>query len=208
MKKILVIVTVALATTFCACTNSSTSTNSNEDTLTAEAADAIVDEDLSQLLDEIAGDVEAQDADALQSSVEAFKARIQALINAGNVSVAQKYLESLKGYLVTNKEQVEAISATVAESAETTVESLVQKVANLPSDVAKTAQDAAEDIANAAVNKANETVELLKKLLMQPRRKQKQKLKKLWKHRSRKQAKPLMHSSKRQTTLSTRLPMM
>ena len=41
MKKILVIVTVALATTFCACTNSSTSTNSNEDTLTAEAADAI-----------------------------------------------------------------------------------------------------------------------------------------------------------------------
>ena len=67
MKKILVIVTVALATIFCACTNSSTSTNSNEDTLTAEAADAIVDEDLSQLLDEIAGDVEAQDADALQS---------------------------------------------------------------------------------------------------------------------------------------------
>ena len=162
MKKLSVIVSVALATTFCACTNSSTSANSDQDTMTTAEVDAIVDEDLSELLDEIAGDVEAQDADALQSSIEAFKARIQALINAGNDAVAQKYLESLQGFLTTNKEQVAAISTTVAESAETTVENLVQKMANLPLDVAKTAQDAAEDVANAAVNKANETVNAAK----------------------------------------------
>lgn len=161
MKKILVIVYVALAATFCACTNSNTSANSDQDT-TAVDVNAIVDQDLAELIEEISADVEAQDADALQSSIEAFKARIQALINAGNGAVAEKYLLALKDYLETNKTEVEAISATVTESAETSIASLVEKLANLPVDVAQTANEAAENVVNATIDKAQVKADAVK----------------------------------------------
>ena len=163
MKKIIVLVAVtfAISATFCAC-NGSTSANTDQDSTATEDIEAIVDEDLNELMEEITADVEAKDAPALQSSIEAFKARIQALINAGNVEVAQKYLQSIQEFLLTNKEEVTAISSTVAESADASIADLVQKVAALPLDVAEGATEAAEGVANAAVDKANETVEATK----------------------------------------------
>ncbi len=186
MKKIIVMVAVAIAftATFCAC-NGSTSANTDQDS-TSTDVEAIVDEDLNELIEEITADVEAKDAPALQSSIEAFKARIQALINAGNVEVAQKYLQSLQDFLETNKEEVTAISSTVAESTELTIADLVQKAANLPLDVAESATDAAEGVVDAAAdateaakkeaeNKANEAVEAQKQKANEAIEAQKQK---------------------------------
>lgn len=163
MKKIIVLatMTIAISAIFCAC-NGSTSANTDQDSKETADVEAIVDEDLNELMGEISADVEAKDASALQSSIEAFKARIQALINAGNGEVAQKYLQSLQEFIETNKEEVTAISATVAESADASIADLVQKVAALPLDVAEGATKAAEGVANAAADKANEAVEATK----------------------------------------------
>ena len=199
MKKIIVLatMTIAISAIFCAC-NGSTSANTDQDSKETADVEAIVDEDLNELMGEISADVEAKDASALQSSIEAFKARIQALINAGNGEVAQKYLQSLQEFLETNKEEVTAISATVAESADASIADLVQKVAALPLDVAEGATKAAEGVANAAANKANEAVQKLQRLMprTKPTRQSMQRSRRLTKQSTHRSRKPTMQSTK------------
>lgn len=160
MKKTLVMVMAAAAISFTSCVNGNKATATDE--TDSIKVNAVIDNDLEDLLSEISGGVEALDGDALESSIEAFKARIQALINAGNGEVAQKYIDAFKQYVETNKEQITAISTEATEEAETTLADLVQKAANLPKEVVGTAKTAAEGIANDAVDKVNEEVEKAK----------------------------------------------
>jgi len=148
MKKIYLAVMATAVFMLSACNGTSTSNQSDVD---STAVEEIVDNDLQDLLGEISANVEAGDVDALSSSIEAFNARIQALINAGNGATVKKYLDAFTSYVETNKEEISNISADVAEKAQTTVSDLATKAANLPTEIAEEAQEAAEGIVDEAV---------------------------------------------------------
>ncbi|MCR5132013.1 MAG: hypothetical protein K6C10_11220 [Prevotella sp.] len=159
MKKVLFAV-AALAFTFASCGNKTNApaeavVDSTEVALEEanEAADATVAE-LSTLLD-------GKDAGALQTALEAVKAKVAEFI-AKNPVVAKEYLAKVQNFLKENADKVKAlvgdnaaVGAAVAALTDTSAESIVDGLVSNLTD----AKDAAVDAAADAVDGAKEAVE-------------------------------------------------
>jgi gas vesicle protein len=165
MKKVFVMVMVACAMTLASCDGGNSSTSENDSTAVeaAEATEAAVNQDLEDIQGEIEEGIATGQGDAVLSSIEAYKAKIAALIKAGDTATAQKYIDKLKEYVENNKETINSVSEEVSQSATTTLADLANQIAAVPSQVKNAAEDAAEGVVNdakeAVKSKVDETVE-------------------------------------------------
>ncbi len=146
--------------------NSSTSENDSTSVEAVEGAEvkvAAVNQDLEDIQGEIEEGIATGQGDAVLSSIEAYKAKIAALIKAGDVATAQKYIDKLKEYVENNEETINSVSADVTKSAATTLADLANQIAAVPSQVKNAAENAAEGVVNdakeAVKSKVDETVE-------------------------------------------------
>ncbi|MCQ2111787.1 MAG: hypothetical protein MJY95_00400 [Bacteroidaceae bacterium] len=176
MKKIFVAIMAIAAVAFSSCTNFSEKTEETvcDSTEVCEEVNEEAVAQLDELVTEIADGVEAEDANAVKSSIDYLKAKIQEFINAGDKATAQKYIDALKNCVESNKAKIAAISPELATAAETTVSDVVAKIAGVPAEVANEATEVAAEVANdakaaaeakveetkaAAVEKANEAID-------------------------------------------------
>ena len=188
MKKILVLALAMVAISFASCGNKAQK-NAEE---IIDSTEAVV-EDVNAAADEaiaaLSEQIEKNDASALQTALEAIKAKVASFI-AANPELAKEYLGKVQGFL---KENADKIKAVIGDNA--AISSLVDGISNLPSEsvdalmgagdalkalgidaTAKAADavegakdavegakdaavDAVKDAKDAAVNKANEAVE-------------------------------------------------
>lgn len=157
MKKMFVIVMAVAAVAFTACTG-----GNKEAEATDETEVAAVDQELTDNIDELDAALEAEDGDAVQQSIEAFKAKIAELIAQGKTELAQQWSEKLQQFVEENKAKIEALSPELATVAQSAVSEVVSKVAALPAAAVETANeaaDAAKGAAADAVDAANQAVE-------------------------------------------------
>ncbi len=168
MKKLFVMVMVACGMTLVSCSGGSSSSSENDSDSVAvqvedEAGAAKVNQDLEDIEGEIEEGVASGQGDAVLSSIAAYKAKIQALIKAGDVATAQKYIEKLNNFIKENQETINSVGSGVAESATNTVADLLNQVAAIPSDVSQTAKEVGENVVSetkeAATQKVNDVVE-------------------------------------------------
>ncbi len=143
------------------------SSSSDADSVTVEAEEvpeaAKVNQDLEDIEGEIEEGVASGQADAVLSSIAAYKAKIQALIKAGDAATAQKYIDKLNDFVKENQETINSLGSGVSESATKTVTELVEQVTAIPSNVSQTAKEVGEEVVSetkeAATQKVNEVVE-------------------------------------------------
>lgn len=157
MKKMFVIVMAIAAVTFTACTG-----GNKEAEATEETEVAVVDQELTDNIDELDAALEAEDGDAVQQSIEAFKAKIAEFIAAGKTELAQQWSEKLQQFVEEHKAKLEALSPEIATVAQSAVSEVISKVAAVPTAAVETANeavDAAKDAAAGAVDAANQAVE-------------------------------------------------
>ena len=128
MKKFFVMAIAVAAMTFASCGNDAKkpveATPVDSAALITEEATAAADDAISQL----SATLESKDASALQTALEAVKAKVAEFI-AKNPAIAQEYLAKVQGFL---KENADAVKAIVGSNA--TIAGLVDGIAAIPSE--------------------------------------------------------------------------
>ena len=161
MKKLFVMVCAVAAMALTSCNSGQTNAGADADSTNVEATEDIE----SAVKEEIAGiaeSVEAGDQEAIQTKIEAIKAKVQSLIDEGKLEEAQKYAEKFKVFLEENQEKIAAVSPALGELASTVSSNatgIVSAAAAALDATANGAKDAATDIANEAVDAANAKVD-------------------------------------------------
>ncbi|MBQ9637407.1 MAG: hypothetical protein IJV36_05880 [Prevotella sp.] len=177
MKKILFVVAAA-AFTFASCGNKTNAPEAVVDSteVVAEEANAAADEAISNLTQLLDG----QDASALQTAIEAIKAKAAELV-AVNPEIAKEYVAKVQNFLKENADKVKAlvgdnaavntaVAALTAVSADDVVSGFLSTVGDAAGNAVEGAKEAVEgakdaaaqaveDAKNAAADKANEAVE-------------------------------------------------
>ena len=127
MKKLFVFAFAAIAISFASCVNNKPAQAPEEviDTVEAEI-DAQAEAEAS--INALKENMEAKDASAFQTALEAIKAKVAEFI-AKNPAIAQEYLAKVQGFL---KENADAIKSFVGTNA--AVASLVDGIAAIPSE--------------------------------------------------------------------------
>ena len=170
MKKILVMALAVVAISFASCGNKAQQKVEE----VADSTEAVV-EDVNAAAEEaisaLSEQIEKKDAGALQTALEAIKAKVASFI-AANPELAKEYLGKVQGFL---KENADKIKAVVGDNA--AINSLVAGITALPTesvdalmgagdalkalgiDATAKAADAVKDAKDAAVDKANEAVD-------------------------------------------------
>lgn len=155
MKKILVLALAMVAISFASCGNKAQK-NAEE---IIDSTEAVV-EDVNAAADEaiaaLSEQIEKNDASALQTALEAIKAKVASFI-AANPELAKEYLGKVQGFL---KENADKIKAVIGDNA--AISSLVDGISNLPSesvDALMGAGDALKALGIDATAKAADAVE-------------------------------------------------
>ena len=176
MKKILVLALAMVAISFASCGNKAQK-NAEE---IIDSTEAVV-EDVNAAADEaiaaLSEQIEKNDASALQTALEAIKAKVASFI-AANPELAKEYLGKVQGFLISSlvdgisnlpSESVDALMGAgdalkalgidATAKAADAVEGAVEGAKDAVEGAKDAAVDAVKDAKDAAVNKANEAVE-------------------------------------------------
>ena len=125
MKKIFVMIAVAMTVGLASCGNKNGAQASDQqDTEMASAADATIENATA----EIAAQLEAGDASKLQQAIQAAKEKVQELLQ-DNPEMAKEYLTKVQNYL---KETAERVKAVVGDNA--VVQTAVSALTDMPVD--------------------------------------------------------------------------
>ena len=171
MKKVFFMVFSAAAITFASCGNKTGNAPEVDTTAVdsveavAEEANAAADEAISNLTTLLDG----KDANALQSAIEAIKAKAAELL-AKNPEVAKEYLTKVQDFLKENSDKVKtlvgnnaavgaAVSALTSASADDVISGLSSAIGDVKSagaDAVEGAANAADAVKNAAAEKVND----------------------------------------------------
>lgn len=141
MKKFFIIAMAVFALTIASCTNGQkANSDETEQTVLATATDAI------------AAAIEAGDASAIQTAVEAVKAKAAELL-ADNPEVAKEYLTKVQQFLKENAEKVtaivgenEAVKAVVGAVTDAPVEQVIDGLAAFVGQAETAAQETADGV--------------------------------------------------------------
>lgn len=171
MKKILVMALAVVAISFASCGNKAQQKVEE----VADSTEAVV-EDVNAAAEEaisaLSEQIEKKDAGALQTALEAIKAKVASFI-AANPELAKEYLGKVQNFL---KENADKIKALVGENAalssaiaaisdvepDAVVSGLLEQVGDAAEDAKEAAAGAAEDAKEAAADKANEVKDAAK----------------------------------------------
>ena len=130
MKKILVMALAVVAISFASCGNKAQQ-KVEEVAEVADSTEAVV-EDVNAAAEEaisaLSEQIEKKDAGALQTALEAIKAKVASFI-AANPELAKEYLGKVQGFL---KENADKIKAVVGDNA--AINSLVAGITALPTE--------------------------------------------------------------------------
>jgi len=156
MKKIFVVAFAALAICFASCNNKAT--NAAE-----EAVDsvAMVQQEADDIIGQLTQQLEAKDANAIESALQAVQEKIAELVNI-NPDLAKAYVTKVQDFLKTNAESIKTVvgekAAAAAALTALTGASTDDIVSTAINAAKESAVDAAKDAAKEAVNGAVEDV--------------------------------------------------
>jgi hypothetical protein len=188
MKKLFVFAFAAIAISFASCVNNKPA-QAPEEVIDSVEAEIDAQAEAEASINALKENMEAKDASAFQTALEAIKAKVASFI-AANPELAKEYLGKVQGFL---KENADKIKAVVGDNA--AINSLVAGITALPTEsvdalmgagdalkalgidatakaadavegakdavegAADAAADAVKDAKDAAVDKANEAVD-------------------------------------------------
>jgi len=162
----MVIAVVAL--TFASCGNQNKNGAPVEDTTAIDTVAVLMDEanqEADAMISGLAENLEAKDASAFQTALEAVKAKIAEYV-AKNPEVAKAYMTKVQNFLKENADKVKAVvgnnaavTAAVAALTESPVDNFISNLTEGASDAANAAKDAVEGAADNVKDAANNAVE-------------------------------------------------
>lgn len=127
MKKLFVFAFAAIAISFASCVNNKPA-QAPEEVIDSVEAEIDAQAEAEASINALKENMEAKDASAFQTALEAIKAKVAEFI-AKNPAIAQEYLAKVQGFL---KENADAIKSFVGTNA--AVASLVDGIAAIPSE--------------------------------------------------------------------------
>ena len=165
MKKIFVIIAVAMTVGLASCGNKNGAQASDQqDTEMASAADATIENATA----EIAAQLEAGDASKLQQAIQAAKEKVQELLQ-DNPEMAKEYLTKVQNFLKENAERVKAVvgdnavvQTAVSALTDMPVDNILESLQALGADGQQAAEQAAklvEEAPDALKDAANQKIE-------------------------------------------------